>query len=206
MCSKACVEAHRVVISSRTIKKLHADPTFRENLNAINSERMKGMWRDDEFRATSSQASSDRMRARRNGGDPELNATLAKACGAHLKRMWEKQSFRDMHRELGTAKLAAYNASDERQLQDAELRKVMGQAARKLRTDPAFSEIMSRKSIEHRLADPYDPARHGDYNPDYVSYICTRVQEDEEMRTFHDTRMAALLKEAWEQWWEDRAA
>lgn len=141
-------------------------------------------------------ASSVRMKRRRNGGDPALNAKLAKGCGDHLRRMWQKPEFREKHAALGTAKLAAYMADlERRKSRDETNKRLMGNAARRLRKDPEFTELMSRKSAEYRAQEPFRPAQHRNYIPDYVSMILHRVNTDEEVRAFCDGRMSIYLKE-----------
>ncbi len=141
-------------------------------------------------------ASSERMKRRRNGGDPALNAKLAKACGDHFKRMWQKPEFRAKHAELGTQKLLTYMADAERRKpRDETNRRVMGNAARRLRKDGEFTVLMSAKVSEYMGQEPYRPELHGDYTPEYVSMILSRVNNDAEVRTFCDGRMSIYLKE-----------
>lgn len=143
-----------------------------------------------------SRVSSERMKRRRNGGDPALNAILAKACGDHLKRMWEKPEFREKHRTMSTAKIMAYMADEtRRRSRDENNKRIMGNAARKLRRDGEFTILMSAKVLEYMGQEPYRPAQHGDYTPDYVSMILSRVNLDAEVREFCDGRMSIYLKE-----------
>jgi hypothetical protein len=141
-------------------------------------------------------ASSARMKHRRNGGDPALNAILAKACGAHLKRMWEKPEFREMHRAMSTVKIAAYMADEaRRRLRDDTNKRLMGNAARRLRRDADFTELMSAKTMEYMRQEPFRHDQHGEYTPGYVSMIMSRVNNDAEVRALCDTRMSLYLKD-----------
>lgn len=140
--------------------------------------------------------SSERMKRRRNGGDPALNAKLAKGCGDHFRRMWQKPEFRAARIEESRQHISAYMADTERRLKrDENNRGIMGRASRRLKRDPAYLELMSAKVLEYRAQEPYRPAQHKNYIPDYVGMILHRVNTDEEVRRFCDKRMSVYLKE-----------
>lgn len=152
-----------------------------------------------------SQQSSARMKRRRNGGDPALNAKLAKACGDHFRRMWQKPEFRAKISAASRVRILAYMADESRRrLRDETNKAIMGKAARRLRRDPEFTEIMSAKVKDYMAQEPFRPAQHGDYATAYMSMIMSRVNTDEEVRTFCDGRMSIYLKDELVKWRANR--
>jgi hypothetical protein len=197
LCSPECIATMRARVSSATIKQVHANPEYRRKRKEGARRQMKALWKDEGFRERASRASSERMKRRRNGGDPELNALLAKACGDHFRRLWQDPEFRAARAAASSEHIAAYNADEERRKpRDEKNRRIMQTASKRLKDDPAFLELMSVKLQEYRQQEPYRPAEHGDYTTNYCSMILSRVNRDDEVREFCDSRMSVYLKEA----------
>lgn len=142
-----------------------------------------------------SRISSELMTQRRNGGDPALNAKLAKACGAHLKKMWDDPDFRAARIEQATEHLAEYMSDPVAVAKrDAKMRKVLQRAHKRLRAETEFSELLSETVRRYMQEDPYMQRDEREYQ-DYLSEMMSRALTDKTFRAYVDAKASAIWTE-----------
>ncbi len=171
-CGPACRYADHAETHSAKFK---ADPAFAKKMAKISSERMK---------------------RRRNGGDPALNEILAKTSSAHFKKLWANAAWVAAQRDSQLAKAARLNSDPE--IVGKKRRAVtwiMKRAAGRMGRNPEWREMMSVKTTEHMTQEPWRQDVHGDYTPDYVSMMCSRVQADPEVAALRNSLMAQYIRE-----------
>lgn len=152
---------------------------------------------DAAFAKKMAKISSERMTRRRNGGDPALNAILAKTASAHFKALWSDPAWVAAQYDNQKAKADHLN-SDPAILANkkAATKWIMRRAAGRLGRNPEWRELMSVKTKEHMNAEPWQEDVHGDYTAKYLSMMGTRVQLDPEVASFRNEKMSEYLKEA----------
>lgn len=165
---------------------------------AASGESHSRKWRNDKaYAAKMAALSSERMKKRRNGGDPALNAILAKVHSARMIALWANPEFAAKISALQSAKIKRLNADPEFAARKrAASTWIMGRAARRLARDAEWRELMSVKTSEHMAREPWRQDVHGDYRADYMSMMCTRVQNDADVAALRNRLMSRNIIEA----------
>jgi len=139
--------------------------------------------------------SSERMKRRRNGGDPALNAKLSKACSEHFKRLWKNPDFRAARAEESRVHILKY-MEDKVALakRDARSSAIFKRARVRLEKETEFLDMLADKVRQLMLEDPW-MARDDRYYADYFSQIVTKANTDPELRAYVDAKMSVIFTE-----------
>lgn len=173
---RTCGPSCRNILAGRGIAKKFGEPSYRTR-HAKNS--------------------SERMRRRRNGGDPALNAILSARSSERFKRLWSDEDFRAARIAESSARIAAFNSDAQRVAKkNAASKAIMTKAARRLAHSGEWRLLMREKTTEHMAIEPYNETAHGDYVADYLSMMMARVNSDPQVRAFAAERMRQYIPEA----------